>query len=328
MAGKKHLKVAVWRYDRTQALHDGRIGIDGYATLVIEEPLEDMFAKAFGTAEYEVSELSFSNYLRLRVDGDCSYQGIPVFPSRSFRHGAFYVRGEGDVREPAHLVGRRIGVREFSMTAALAARGALRDQFGIESDQVSWVVGDVDSRERDQISLPRLFRKLSIEVARDGALLDKMLLAGEIDAILAYKPPKSALGDSPKSRRLFEQAEAIEKAYFTKTGIFPIMHLMGVRSDRIDADPQLPMSAYRAFAAAQEVANADLTYEQALRIGLPWLRFELERTIATMGPGFWPSGFAANRKVMEAMIAWSFKDGLISRLVEPEQLFHPSVLAT
>lgn len=328
MAETKHLRVAVWRYDRTQALHDGRIGIDGYTATVIEEPLEDMFAKAFGSAEYEVSELSFSNYLRLCVDGQCAYQGIPIFPSRSFRHGAFYVRTGSDIRQPADLVGRRIGVREFSMTAALAARGALRDQFGVESDQVSWVVGDVDAREREQVPLPRLFKELSIEVAKDGALLDRMLLAGEIDAILAYKPPKSALASPPGSRRLFDQAEATEKAYFAQTGIFPVMHLIGVRTDKVSTDARLPMSVYRAFASAQDVANADLTYEQALRIGLPWLRFELDRTVATMGADFWPCGFGANRRVLEAMIAWSFKDGLISRLVEPEQLFHESVLST
>jgi 4,5-dihydroxyphthalate decarboxylase len=328
MVETKHLRVAVWRYDRTQALHDGRVGIDGYSTTVIEEPLEEMFAKAFGSAEYEVSELSFSNYLRMCVDGHCAYRGIPIFPSRSFRHGAFYVRSGSDIRQPTDLLGRRIGVREFSMTAALAARGALRDQFGFESNQVSWVVGDVDAREREQIPLPRLFRELSMEVAKDGALLDEMLLAGEIDAILAYKPPKSALARNPGSRRLFDEAEATEKAYFAQTGIFPIMHLMGVRTDKVNADARLPLSVYRAFASAQEIANADLTYEQALRIGLPWLRFELGRTIATMGTDFWPCGFAANRRVLEAMIVWSFKDGLISRLVEPERLFHESVLST
>ena len=328
MTKAKHLQVAVWRYDRTQALHDGRVGIDGYSSTVIEEPLEDMFAKAFGSAEYEVSELSLSNYLRMCVDGSCAYQGIQIFPSRSFRHGAFYVLNASDIRQPADLVGRRIGVREFSMTAALAARGALRDQFGVESDQVSWIVGDVDTREREEIPLPRLFKELSIEVAKEGALLDKMLLAGEIDAILAYKPPKSAAGSNPKSRRFFDQAEVTEKAYFAQSGIFPIMHLIGVRTDNASADERLPMSVYEAFAKAQDIANADLSYEQALRIGLPWLRYELDRTIASMGTDFWPCGFAANRKVIEAMIGWSFKDGLISRLVEPEELFHPSVLST
>ena len=328
MSNNPSLRIAAWRYDRTQALYDGRVGIPGCAVAMIDAPLENIFAKAFTTAEYEVSELSFSNYLRMRVDGHCAYGGIPVFPSRSFRHGAFYVLKEGPIRQPSDLVGRRIGVREFSMTAALAARGALRDQFGIEPEQLRWVVGDVDHHERNSIPLPRLHRDIPIEVAPDGAFLNDMLLDGRLDAILAYKPIGSALGKAPRARRLFEDTDVVEKAYFAKTGIFPVMHLIGLRAQDDQADPALARAVYDAFAEAQRLASADLAYEQALKIGLPWLRQELERTVAIMGEDFWPCGFRANRRVIEAMIAWSFKDGMISRLIEPEELFFPSLLST
>jgi len=327
MSTTDRLRIAVWRYDRTQALYDGRIGLPGRSVAMIDEPLATVFAKAFSTAEYEVSELSLSNYLRMRVDGRCAYQGIPIFPSRSFRHGAFYVLKDGPIRAPRDLIGRRIGVREFSMTAALAARGALRDQFGIGPEQMHWVVGDVDHHERDEIPLPRLYRDIPIEVAKDGAFLDDMLLDGRLDAILAYKPIRSATGDDPKARRLFEDAD-VEKAYFAQTGIFPIMHLVGLRTQEEQADPTLARDVYDAFAEAQRLANDDLAYEQALKIGLPWLRQEVQRTVAIMGRDFWPCGFAANRKVLETMIGWSFKDGMISRLIEPEELFISSLLDT
>lgn len=327
MPGPLPLRIATWRYDRTQALYDGRIRIPGRAVEMIDEPLEDIFAKAFTTAEYEVSELSFSNYLRMSVDGRCAYRGIPVFPSRAFRHGSFYVLKDGPVREPRDLVGCRIGVREFSMTAALAARGALRDQFGIGPEQMCWVVGDVDHHERDTIPLPSLHRDIPIEVAQ-GVFLDDMLLDGRLDAILAYKPIGSALGPAPKARRLFEDTEAVEKAYFAQTGIFPIMHLIGLRTRDGDVDPTLAKGVYEAFAGAQALASGDLAYEQALKIGLPWLRQELARTVALMGEDFWPCGFAANRRVMEAMIAWSFKDGMIPRMPEPGELFFEELLST
>lgn len=326
MASGTKLNVAVWRYDRTQALYDGRISFGGRQAAMVDKPLEEIFSKAFTSAEYEVSELSLSNFLRMRVDGQCAYQGLPIFPSRSFRHGAFYVRKDSDIRDPRDLVGRRIGVREYSMTAALAARGGLRDQFGVEASQLRWVVGDVSERERDSIPLPRLHKEISIEVAT--GLLDEMLLDGELEAILAYKPMKSAMGSSPGSRRLFEDSEAVEKDYYARTGVFPIMHLIGVRTSDAKADPTLVRDVYRAFAEAQEIASGDLAYEQALKIGLPWLRQELERTRAIMGGDYWPSGFVANRKVLETMINWSFMDGLISRRIDPEELFFGEMLST
>lgn len=322
------LDVAIWRYDRTQALYDGRVTVPGRTLRMIDEPLEDVFTKAFTTAEYAVTELSFSNFLRTQVDGHCAYKGLPVFPSRSFRHGALYVRRDGPVRAPGDLVGRRIGVREYTMTAALAARGALREQFGIEPHDLHWVVGDVDHHERDHIPLPKLYRDIPIETAPPGVFLDDMLRDGRLDAILAYKPIASSLGSDPVSRRLFEETEEVEKAFFATTGIFPIMHLVGLRESDDANDPTLAREIYDALATAQELAGADLFYEQALKIGLPWLRNEVERTIAAMGRDFWAVGFGANRATLQAMIDWSFKDGMISRVIDPEQLFCPSMLST
>ncbi len=143
------LSVATWRYDRTQAIYDGRIRLKSRPIKLVDLPLEEIFARAFATGEFDVSELSFSNYLRLTVAGKCPYVGVPVFPSRSFRHGAFYVRKAANIARPEDLRGRRIGVREFSMTAALAARGALRDQFGVGSEELRWTMGDVDEKERE-----------------------------------------------------------------------------------------------------------------------------------------------------------------------------------
>ncbi len=140
---QERLTVAVWRYDRTQALYDGRVTLKNPDMELIDAPPEEIFSRALGHAEFHVSELSFSNFLRLTVAGKCAYLGIPVFPSRSFRHGAFYVRKGAGISGPEDLVGKKVGVREYSMTAALAARGALRDQFGVRSDQNQWVMGDV-----------------------------------------------------------------------------------------------------------------------------------------------------------------------------------------
>jgi 4,5-dihydroxyphthalate decarboxylase len=322
------LSVAVWRYDRTQALYDGRVKVEGYTARFIDAPLEDIFSRAFDRGEFDASELSFSNNLRLTVAGTCPYAGIPIFPSRSFRHSAFYVRTDDSIRTPEDLVGRKVGVREFSMTAALAARGALRDGFGIDTNRIEWIVGDVDEVERSAIPLPALYKDLKIEALPVGHLLSSMLLAGEIDAILAYKPITPFKKGDQRVRRLFDDHEAAEKEYFARTRVFPIMHLMGLRQDRAAGDPGLARALYDAFAEAQRLAMEDLHLEQALKIALPWLASEVKRTAAVMGEDFWPNGLAANRAVLERMIAWSFADGLIPRAPAPEELFVPSLRDT
>ncbi|MGM4903437.1 ABC transporter substrate-binding protein [Tardiphaga sp. 866_E4_N2_1] len=322
------LSVATWRYDRTQAIYDGRVGLKSRSVELIDLPLEEIFARAFTTGEFDVSELSFSNYLRLTVAGKCPYVGVPVFPSRSFRHGTFYVRTDANISGPEDLRGRRIGVREFSMTAALAARGALRDQFGVGSEELRWVVGDVDEKERDAIELPKLYRDIDLTVAPEGKLLSNMLLAGEIDAVLAYKPIKPFKSGDGRVARLFQDTRVVEEAYFKETRIFPIMHLMAVRRDLAVAEPGILREVFDAFAEAQSMAMEDLHLEQALKVSLPWLGREVKRTIDVMGHDFWPNGFKANRAVVERMIEWSFRDGMIPQQIAPEELFARELLDT
>jgi 4,5-dihydroxyphthalate decarboxylase len=322
------LSVATWRYDRTQAIYDGRIRMKTRSIKLVDLPLEEIFARAFATGEFDVTELSFSNYLRLTIAGKCPYIGIPIFPSRSFRHGSFYIRKASKIARPEDLRGCRIGVREFSMTAALAARGALRDQYGVGSDEMHWIMGDVDEKERDAIELPRLYKEIDLTVAPDGRLLSDMLLAGELDAVLAYKPIDPFKRGDDRVARLFEDPAAAEETYFRKTGIFPIMHLMAVRKDIAGADPELARDVFETFAKAQSYAMEDLHLEQALKVALPWLGREVRRTMDVMGQDFWPAGFKANRVVLDRMIDWSFQDGMIPHKIEPEALFVPGLLDT
>ncbi|WP_441278343.1 ABC transporter substrate-binding protein [Tardiphaga sp. 172_B4_N1_3] len=320
MTKDRSLSLAVWRYDRTEAFYDGRVGISGYDLELIDAPLEELFSRAFVGGEFDLAELSFSNFLRFSMAGKCPYLGLPIFPSRSFRHGVFYVRDDGRICEPADLIGRKVGLREYSMTAALAARGALRDHYGITSDQIKWVMGDVDKRERDEIVLPQLFKEMPIEIAPDGVLLRDMLRDGRIDAILAYKPIDDFQAGNGVRRLIADHARA-EADYFRATGVFPIMHLVGIRRDIASADPGLAERVVGAFEEAQRLANENLWTEQALKISLPWVGEELRRTVEIMGSDYWPSGLEKNRAVIERMTEWSYEDGLIPRRPMPEELF-------
>jgi 4,5-dihydroxyphthalate decarboxylase len=106
------------------------------------------------------------------------------------------------------------------------------------------------------------------------------------------------------------------------------MHLMSIRRDHAENDPGLVRAVFDAFAEAQRQAVEDLHLEQALKITLPWLAREVKRTVQIMGEDFWPTGFRANRSTLARMIAWSYEDGMIPAMIEPEILFAPSLLDT
>lgn len=325
---RETLTIAVGDYDRTRPLIDGRVPIPGREAVYLSPPFETMFAEAFERGAYDVTELSFSNYLRLKTRGACDYVGLPIFPSRSFRHSAWYVRRDGPVRGPEDLRGRRVGVREYSMTAAVVARGALTDAHGLQAREVSWVIGDVESRERDAIvptPLPDGYRIAALE---PGRFLVDLLLEGEIDALLAYKPPKLFTAGDDRIARLFPDYAAREEEAFRRTNVFPIMHLMGVRRDVAEADPDLPRALCAAFTQAKDVALDTLRTVQALGVSLPWLVPEVARTTALMGHDWWPYGREQNQKAIDAMLRYMREQGLIDRAPILEEIFHPSTLGT
>lgn len=321
--------IAVWDYDRTRPLIDGRVGVEGCDPIWLHDmPIETMFSRALSGAEFGVSELSFSNYMAMTARGACPYLGLPIFPSRSFRHGAWFLRADAGITRPEELKGKRIGVREYSMTAAVVARGLLEDEHGVGGRDVTWVVGDVDERERTHIPLPDLPAGFTVERAPEGRFLADMLLAGELDALLAYKPPKAFVKGNPGIIRLFPDYEGREKEYARRTGTFPVMHLMGIRRDLAAAEPWLAMSLMAAFTAAKDLAIADLAIVQALKTALPWAPAEFERTRAALGDDYWPYGIARNRAPLEALIRWHHAQGLSPRPLTIEELFLPTTLAT
>jgi len=304
MSQSPPITIAIGDYDRTRALIDGRIGIPGHPSTYVCPPFETMFANAFDKGVYEVSELSFSNYVRLAARGTCDYIGLPIFPSRSFRHSAWYVRKDGPIRTPEDLRGKRVGAREYSMTAALVARGALSVETGVRADEIEWVIGDMDVRERDVITPTPLPSHYRISALPPGTFLADQLLSGKIDALRAYKPPKAFVAGDARIVRLYPDYGSREEAFYLRTGVFPIMHLMGVRRDFVQTNPDLPMALYNALTTAKDTAIETLRSVQALGVALPWLVQEVSRTSALMGPDWWPYGMARNRETLTAMLRY------------------------
>lgn len=313
------ITAAVGSFDRTQPLLDGRVRVDGFDVAWTTGELESLFSRAFASAEFDVTELSFCNYLIAAARAHSPYVALPIFPTRCFRHHALFVRTDRGIRGPKDLEEKIVGLREYTNTVSLVARGVLQSYYGVDLGRIRWRVGDVDARERTstEIKVPAI---AGIDIALAGdALLADQLATGAIDGLLAYSPPR-CLG-APGVGRLFPDWRSDEARYFADTGIFPIMHVVAVRRSLIERHPTFASALYCAFCAAKASAIRDLEIEQAPMTMLPWAPAHLAETRHVLGENFWPYGLEANRVTLEAQIGWAFEQGLIKRRVTLDEFF-------
>lgn len=323
---KLQLSVGCGDYDRTRAIHDGRVRIEGCEAVPVPLEPEEVFFRAFRHAAFDVAELSFSSYLIATAAGRCPYVAVPAFVSRAFRHGAVYVRRDGPVRVPQGLKGRRVGVPEYQVTAAVWVRAMLQDDHGVApSDIAAWVTGGVEEPGRHEKLALVLPAGIHVEPAPAGRALGEMLVAGEIDALVCPRPP-SVFGDGGGAvARLFADPQAAAADWYARTGIFPIMHLIGIRRTLVEAHPWLPASVYKAFRQARDLAVARLFDNAALAVSLPFMVEEAERMRALMGD-IWPYGAAENARTLAALLDHHHRQGLSPRRLSVEEVFHPSTL--
>jgi 4,5-dihydroxyphthalate decarboxylase len=314
------ISIAVGAYDRTAALLDGSVQVEGFNTDFIAGDLEEIFAQAFSSAPFGVTELSFSNFLISSARGTCPYIALPIFPSRSFRHSAIYLRSDAGINSPADLRGKRIGTREYSNTLSLVVRGILADEYGFAPEKNEWLIGDVDHVERQTIDSKNWPNNAVSIKAVVGRPLSSLMLAGELDVLVSYTPPEH-FGRDTSMVRLFPEWRTVEKDYFRRTRRFPVMHIMGIRRDVLAAHPTLSKALLHAFNKAKQQAQAQLDVHQALPVMLPWMTAEAQATQSLMGQDFWRYGLEANRDILEAQIRWSFEQGLIPRRPAIEDIF-------
>ena len=325
------LTLGTWDHDRCMPLHDGRVDVPGMTLKCEVHPTSKLFPWAVQEARFDITEMSVSSYVLQLSRGGSDYTAIPAFVSRAFRHSGFFARAGSGIESPADFSGRRIGVPEYQMTAALWMRGILADEYDVACDSVHWRTGALDAgvrKERLELDLPD---GMIVEPIKEGETLQDMLLRGEIDGLLAPKPPQEFLDGSSELVRLIPDFETAEQAYHRKTGFFPIMHLIGIRKSIAEARPQIVTTLYEAFVTARDMAMERLKaiwMGNSNRLSLPWLGAAMERTLATLGPDYWSYGFAANRVEIDAICRYSVEQHLAARRVQPEELFHPSVLET
>lgn len=322
------LRTAFWNYDRTLALIDGRVEVDGHELAIEVLRPEVTFAKAFSDAAFDVCEISFSNTVTSVSKQDFPYALIPVFLSRAFRHSAIFIRTDRGIERPEDLKGKTVGLQEYDMTAAVVVRGFLRDQYGVEPRDIAWKVGELERTKPLEFPLGRPPEGVSIDILPPDKSLEDRLLAGELDAVIVLRPPAAFRAGNPRIAPLFPDPIAAEKAWFAAARHFPIMHAVGVRKPLLDAYPGLGRRLFDAFDRAKGIAVAELEITQAPKVTLPWPHAALAEARALFGPDPWPYGVRANRQVLETQLRWSRLDGLQARPVTLDELFASDCLDT
>jgi 4,5-dihydroxyphthalate decarboxylase len=321
--GKLQLSVAVGPYDRTRALVDGSVQIDGVEPLCMTLSPEEIFFRAFRHAEFDICELSLSSFTVKTAQGNCPYVGVPAFVSRTFRHTAIYVRRDR-IKEPADLKGKKVGVPEYQLTANVWARAILEDDFGVKPSDISWVRGPISDAERPEKISIKLPPDVKLEDAPQGKTISQLLADGAIDGFIAPRAPDLDLRKHPDIGWLFPDPTSAAKDYYKRSGIFPIMHLVGVRRELVQQHPWLPAALLKAFDRAKAVALELINDTSATKVTLPFVEENLKAARELMGEDFWPYGIAPNRKTLEAFLRRHHAEGLSSRLVKVDEMFHPS----
>jgi 4,5-dihydroxyphthalate decarboxylase len=286
------------------------------------------FIRTFTEQPFDVTEMSFSNYMTAFAEGRTPYVAIPVFLSRTFRHGAIFIRSDRGINAPRDLEGKTVGLVEYDMTAAVVVRGMLRDEYGVDTRSIHWRVGDPEAPWRRTIPIPWVPHGVDVQPMPNGQTLNDALVAGTIDALVGIEAPSCFAAGEPGITRLFPEWRATERDYFSRTGIFPIMHAVGIKRELHDANPWLAGALFEAFESAKAMAITQLGITNAPKATLPWVAAELRHTRNVMGDDFWPYGVAKNRKVLESLIRWSYEDELTSRRLSIDELFVPSMLDT
>jgi 4,5-dihydroxyphthalate decarboxylase len=318
------LTLACWNYDRTRALQDGSVQPDGIDLNYLNLPVEETFFRMVRHREFDVAEMSLSSYTVSLFRDPKPFIAIPVFPSRFFRHSCIYLSAKSGIREPKDLIGRKIGVPEYQMTAPVWIRGILSDHYGVPVDSVTYWTGGEEEPGRPEKQKLDLPPNIKVDSIPQDKTLSRMLRDGEVDAFYTARKPSSYDGKSVT--RLFPNFVDVEKDYYKKTGMFPIMHTVAIRREVYEANRWIAQSLFKAFQEAQKRTYEDVMETAALKGMLPWFNAHAEEAVDLMGKDFWAYGYEPNIKTLETFLRYHHEQGLSKRLLRPEELFAPETL--
>jgi 4,5-dihydroxyphthalate decarboxylase len=309
-------------FDRTRALVDGRVTVRGFDLRcnLVEKP-GDLFRRVL-CGEFDVAEMSFATYAVMRSTGDDRFIALPAFVSRNFRHSYIFVNARAGIEKPEDLTGRKVGIPEYQLTGTVWIRGMLQHKYGVHQRNMSWYTNwnsDVDGRGRAERVNLQLPEDLSLTEIPQHASLGEMLEHGELDAIIASTVPKCISSGSSAVRRLFPDYAREERAYYRDTRIFPIMHLIVVRSDLLQRAPGLAQDLYAAYCEARRLDRVRLAVTGHLACAIPWLH-ECLAELQTFGD-MWTYGLSRNSAVVDVALQYMHEQGLSRERLRAGEIF-------
>jgi 4,5-dihydroxyphthalate decarboxylase len=317
------LTLACLPYDHVQPLTSGEVRIEGVelAPIACRRPM-DVFSRMLANNEFDIAEMSLIHCFILTMLGRARFVALPVYPSRMFRHGFIFVNTRAGVTAPKDLEAKRIGVQGYQTTAAVWIRGILQREYGVSFDGAKWFEGGVNQKgvAGGQATRLRPDSSLAIESIGDGTTLSDALAAGEIDALIGPEVPHS-LHRSGRVRRLFPDYHAIERDYYARTGIFPIMHALVLKDEVHRAHPWLATNVCTAFERSKQVAHRQARFTGALSYMLPWQHEQIEEIDQIFGPDPWPYGIRRNRSALEAFAQFLFEQRFTPKVAALDEVF-------
>jgi len=320
------LSLACWDYDRTRALADGSVRPDGIELTYLPLSVEETFFRMMRHREFDCAEMSLSSYVASLGAEEPPFIAIPVFPSRCFRHSCIFVSAKSGITRPEQLVGKRVGVPEYQLTAPVWIRGILADEHRVPVSSVEYFAGGEEQPgriEKLKVDLPESIRVRPIP---EGKTLSQMLADGEIDALQSPRTPSTLYSRPRDVRRLFENYVEVERDYYRRTRIFPIMHTVVIRRELYRQNPWIAQSLLKAFVAAQKKTYEGFDQTAAWMVMLPWLVAHIEEAKRELGADWWPYGFEPNKAVLQTFLRYHHEQGLSRRRFAPEELFAPETL--
>jgi 4,5-dihydroxyphthalate decarboxylase len=320
------LTIAIGDYDQVSDLTSGRISVPGVRLRPLHLPVEQIFGRLAAGAEWEISEFSMGKFSSMVAAGEDSLVGLPIFPSRVFRHSSIYVGSDSSLAAPEDLAGKRIGIPEWAQTASIYTRGILAEHHGVALDGVQWFQAGVNEpgrREKVRLSLPE---GVSVTPVPDRSL-SEMLVSGQLDAVMSARPPAPFTDGMGTIRRLIADYPAVERAYFDKTGVFPIMHGLVLRRDVHERHPWVARNLLEGFEAAKQASLVRMRDVTASWLPLPWIAARTAEAEVMFGEDPWPYGVESNWNTLDTFLRYGFEQGTCVRRLAPEELF-PRELAT
>jgi 4,5-dihydroxyphthalate decarboxylase len=314
MSRKIHLTLATGDYESVRALKEGSVKPDGIELTVLTDMTSDIrHWRMIRNQEFDIAELSMSNFLMAKYTG-LPFVAIPVFLHRRFRHGFVFLNVTKGITRPTDLIGRKVGLRNFQATANLWIRGILEQEYGLPHRQIQWFKQD---EEEVEWTPPR---DLNIQRIAAGKSVEKMLVEGELDALIHPEVIRPILDKDPRVARLFPNYRDLEMDYFKRTEIFPIMHTTAIKQEIVEKYPWVPINLMQAFEQSKKEAYKRM--ENPRIVPLAWFRHFLEEQEEILGKDPWIYGLGeVNRKALETLMQYSQEQGLLGRKISVDELF-------